>query len=417
VRRVLAERALLLAGLGGAAVLAAGPVDNAWHVRYGRDAVLWSPPHLLAVAASVALSVGLLTGLRHSTGRPAAVARVLAGAGVLAALLVPVLEYDSDVPQFSPVLYLPVVTAGTLLAFLVLRAAAPGAWPATTSAVAVTALRALTALLLAGLGMTLTLVPPVLVAAVVDDLLARRRVGDTGRGLVLALVTPASWLPALALQRGTATQVPAALVAPAVLGCVTAALAVLVLTGRLRLRVPRPGLAVPALLALALLVTLGTARPALAHDPGQGEPAGSARLTATRTGGTVTLTARLERPCSTHGTAQVVGRRAGRTVRAPAAATPDPTGGCGYAGTLPLSDDGRWFAYLQLDDATGARLESWLQLPSGATRQSGVKDLYAPPRPSPDAGRDALGALLYLVVVGLLVSSVRLAAPPRRASA
>lgn len=36
------------------------------------------------------------------------------------------------------------------------------------------------------------------------------------------------------------------------------------------------------------------------------------------------------------------------------------------------------------------------------------------PRPSPDTGRNVLGALLYVVVVGLLVASLRLAAPLRR---
>lgn len=143
---MLAHRPLLLAGVGGIAVLAAGPADNVWHVRYGRDAVLWSPPHMLAVAASVALAVGLLAGLRTAAGRAGVAARTLAGAGVLAALLVPVLEYDSDVPQFRPALYLPVTTAGTLLAFLVLRDATGGRWSATTAAAAATGLRVLTVL-------------------------------------------------------------------------------------------------------------------------------------------------------------------------------------------------------------------------------------------------------------------------------
>ena len=34
---------LLLAAAGGTVTLAALPIDAAWHARFGRDAVLWSP--------------------------------------------------------------------------------------------------------------------------------------------------------------------------------------------------------------------------------------------------------------------------------------------------------------------------------------------------------------------------------------
>jgi len=337
---------------------------------------------------------------------------------VLAVLLVPVLEYDSDVPQFSPVLYLPVATAGTLLAFLMLRGAAPGAWPATTAAAAVMALRALTVLLLAGLNMTLTVVPPVLAAAVVDDILAQRRVGGTARAVVLSLVLPATWLPALALQGGTATRVPAGLVPQAVLFCVLAVVAVLLVTGRLRVRPASGRLAVPALFAVALPAALTGARPALAHDPGQGQPAGAARLIATRSGGTVRLVTHLNRPCApTPDRAQVVGRRAGKTVRAAATATPAAGAACIYTGEVALAADGRWFLYLELDLSTnragraGGTLETWVHLPAGSTAAAATKELYAPPPPTPGAGRNAVGALLYLAVAGLLVASVRLAQP------
>jgi len=415
-RRVLGHRPLLLAGVGGAAVLAAGPIDNAWHVRYGRDAVLWSPPHMLAVAASVALSVGLLAGLRTSPGRAGAAARALAGAGVLAALLVPVLEYDSDVPQFSPALYLPVVTAGTLLAFLVLRGLSSGAWAATVAAGVATVLRVATVLLLAGLHMTVTVIPPVLVPAVIDDLLARRGTGETARGLVLALVIPASWLPALALQRTTATQVPVALLPQAIVGCLLAAVAVLALTGRLRLHRGAGRLAVPALLALTLAVPVAVARPALAHDPGQGEPVSSAQLATTRRDENVRLTVLVDRACPRPGraTAGVVGRRAGATVRAGAEPAPSDSGTCTYTGELPLPAGGRWFVYLQLGDGPGRTLETWLELPAGATGARAAKALYVATPPASTGGQALLGGALYLLVIALLAGSVRLATGARR---
>jgi hypothetical protein len=58
---------LLLAAAGGAVTLAALPIDAAWHAAFGRDAVLWSPPHMLAVFGSLALLVGFLGGARPDT--------------------------------------------------------------------------------------------------------------------------------------------------------------------------------------------------------------------------------------------------------------------------------------------------------------------------------------------------------------
>lgn len=397
IRMVLSRRPLLLAGLGGIAVLASAPIDNAWHERYGRDAVLWSPPHMLAVAASVTLSVALLAGLRDSPGSVARLARPLAAAGVLAALQLPVMEYDSDVPQFSPALYLPVVTAGMALSAVILRDVLPGRWPVTVGAAGATALRGATVLILAGLGMSATLVPPLLVPAVVDDVLARRGLADWARALVMALVVPASWLPALALQHDVATQVTARLVAQAVVGCLAAAAAVVLLAGR----VPRRFL-VPVALVVMFAVQLHTAPRALAHDPGQGRPVGRVAFTAQRNGDTVRVAARVDGACP--GSATLVGRRAGETVRAPATSIAT----CAYQGGLTLPAHGRWFIYLDLRAGSEAHYESWLSLPAGSTSASDTRELYLPASGASVADRDVVGAVLYLLVAGLLVASARL---------
>src|SRR4029450_10869562 len=117
---------LLLAAAGGAVTLAALPIDAAWHNTFGRDAVLWSPPHMLAVFGSLALLVGFL-----GAARPDVPPWILTGLGalLLGSAVVPVLEFETDVPQFSETLYLPVLLAAALVAALVLRQVIPGPLP------------------------------------------------------------------------------------------------------------------------------------------------------------------------------------------------------------------------------------------------------------------------------------------------
>jgi hypothetical protein len=84
---------LLLAAAGGTVTLVALPIDAAWHAAFGRDAVLWSPPHLLAIFGSLALLVGFLTGARPDTPR-----WILTGLGalLLGSAAVPVLEFEVE---------------------------------------------------------------------------------------------------------------------------------------------------------------------------------------------------------------------------------------------------------------------------------------------------------------------------------
>ena len=44
-------------------------IGAAWHAAFGRDAVLWSPPHLLGVFGTLTLIVSLVAGTRPG-GRP-----------------------------------------------------------------------------------------------------------------------------------------------------------------------------------------------------------------------------------------------------------------------------------------------------------------------------------------------------------
>lgn len=105
------------------ATAAAAPADAFWHTAFGRDAVLWSPPHLLSVIGTLCVLIGLLTGTDRLVPAPP---RIALAAGVLGAALIIVMEYDTDVPQFTETLYLPLLLATTLGAAWVITTLVPG---------------------------------------------------------------------------------------------------------------------------------------------------------------------------------------------------------------------------------------------------------------------------------------------------
>ena len=417
----LARRpAALLAATGAGLVLLSAPVDNVWHDVYGRDAVLWSPPHMLAVTASVALSAGLLAGLASRQGRAATAVQVALAAGVLGALLVPVLEFDSDVPQFAAWTYWPVTTAGVVLALLLVRDLVPGRWVGTAVAGAFTLFKLGVVAGLAALDHTGALVPPVLVVAVLDDLLAARGHAVSTRALATGAAVPATWAAAVAVQPGVATAVPLDDVPLGLVASLLAAGAVMVLTGRARGRVARSA---PVAAALALVVVLPVVdqRPAQAHDPGQGPVRGEVAFVVVRTPAEVAVEAMLQpraTQCDSLRPVALVARRAGEQRSALL-----QRNGCLVSGELSLPDEGRWFLYVQVDrvesDGPSQRWESWVPLAGAQARVADVRDLYEDVTAERRAGAVQVlsGAALYAVVVLLLVSTVRLAERAGQASA
>ena len=109
VLSVLRHRALVLTGAALAVVALSAALDVLWHEYFGRDSVLWSPPHLLGIIGSVVVVVGV--SMSGDRGRPLRSADVALGAVLLGTTMLTVMEYDSRVPQFSEVLYLPVALA------------------------------------------------------------------------------------------------------------------------------------------------------------------------------------------------------------------------------------------------------------------------------------------------------------------
>lgn len=409
IGQVLRDPALLLGGIAGATVLASAPVDAAWHASYGRDAVLWSPPHLTAVIGSLTLSVALLAGLRGTSGRGAGLARLLAASGVIGALQVAVLEYDSDVPQFSTVWFLPVAALGLCVALALLDDLLPGRWAAIQAALIYTALRTATALFLAASGFSLTLVPPVAVLFAIDALLRTRTLAV--RLVVIGALSPLVWWPVLHAQADVTTVVPAVQLPVAVLLGAAAGLLVALAHGDVRVR---PATAVrTALVLLGVVMMLGpTAQRASAHDPGQGVQQSEGLLTVTRSGDAAELTLALPDRCQDLQPLRTVARRAGITRQGPLRAQ-DAAGGCRISGGVERLSAGRWFIYAELRSREGEALEAWLPT-QPSTSVSEVRALYAPPAPSSGLTRNLAGGALLLVVVALLVASLRLARRARQ---
>lgn len=407
LRTVLSRPALLLAGLGGGATLASGPIDAAWHEAYGRDAVLWSPPHLAAVAGTLALSVGLLAGLRQTTGRGAGAARILAAAGVLGALQVPVLEYDSDVPQFSTFWFLPVVALGMCVAAALLDDLLPRRSHLLAAGAVYTALRAVAVGFLALLGFSLTAVPPVLPLLLVVAALHARPLAL--RLLVAGALAPLVWWPFLELQSAVTTVVPVAQLPGAVVLGGLAGLLVAVVHGDLRLSGPRAPLAARAMavVAVVIVVLAGSPPTAWAHDPGQGQEVREGELRVQRQGGSARVAMLLPGRCDGLVAESTVARRAGRTLRGDLSLR-DTSGGCRLTGTVRGLGSGRWFVYAEARDGEGRPLEAWLPA-SDDERAAETRPLYLAATAEGGAGRTIAGTVLLSVVTLLLVASLRLA--------
>jgi hypothetical protein len=361
---VLRQPPLLLAAAGGAVTLAAAPIDAAWHAAFGRDAVLWSAPHMLSVFGTLALIMGILAGARP--GVSPWISAAAAGALLLGVTVVPVMEFETDVPQFSEALYLPVLLAGVLFAAVVLRLAVPGPLPVARAVGIYALLRLAITVGLAALGRSTPDLPLAILGLAAVDLPWRTAAARYGAGA--AAVSLTAWLASAA---GLAS-VPAGAVAVVALPLLVAFLAALLAERR---RAPRLGGLTSILLLAVAAVALSPAR-ATAHDPGQGRAVTPVTLTGASDGrGTLTVTAEVgDGGCAALTPRRVVARRAGRTV----AGTLAGTGRCRYAGTVAVPAAGRWFLYAELRQQ-GRAAEAWLPVDAGRTgRVVERRELYRP---------------------------------------
>lgn len=398
----LRHRPLALALVGVAVTLASGPLDNAWHVAFGRDAVIWSPPHTLGIVGTAALAAAVLIEVGRSPRPWANPLRPVVEAFVLAALLFLVVEYETDVPQFDAVWYLPMLAATSALALALVRLATPQRFAATATAAVHLAFIAAVSLFLLAAGFDTPKLPLLVVPALVLDLWARTApVPVLAAAYVTALY--AAYVPTLTWL-GAGVQLDAADVVlglPLAYGAVSVVLAAVFL----RPSVPAAATARVSVGALAVGLVVASAAPAVAHDPGQGDDAGSLRLIAHAQGRDISLEAAAPAgACRRLGTGQIVARRAGETLRAPLARS-----GCRYSGKLAVSERGRWFVYAELRHGERT-VESWLPVKADGRRRYADERRYAyfADRQNSGAIKAIAGGAMYLVVLGVLAAMVAL---------
>jgi hypothetical protein len=373
VRAVWSMPGLRLAVLGVVATFMAAPIDEFWHVAFGRDAVVWSPPHMVGFAALFALATGFLLEVSRLPGRLGAGMTVAMAALLLGAVHVPVIEYESDVPQFAVLWYLPVLTIGTLLAFAIVETRRRVTWMITAAAVGYTAVRIGILGFLAALGHSLIFVPPIVLPAIVLDLTGRRGWTPAARATAYTAAVYVVYAPFLNLALGGVRLETTDVVLGSLIAC-AGAMAVLA-AFRAPAPRPRPRHAVALLAALLLLPSNASA-----HDPGQGTVVGAADFSAVRDRGSVTIEVRVapdsNRPCTDFEPRRMVARRAGVTLLAPLTAIAP----CQFGGEIDLPGRGRWFIYAEM--AMGQRaVEAWTPVivSSEGGRSARRSDIYVPP--------------------------------------
>ncbi|WP_405587142.1 hypothetical protein [Streptomyces sp. NBC_01190] len=321
---------------------------------------------------------------------------IAVGVAALGTPTLSVLEYDTDVPQFGSVWYLPVLLLSTLLAAAVIRTAVPARYPVTLIVVLYAATRVGDTLALDAMHRATTALPLAVLGLAVADLpwpTALTRYAGAAAGVGLT-----TWLAA---ATGVSTVTPGAVATVAVPCAVVLALALGAATFRPPTRTVTASVVLLAVAGLAIAVP----QRASAHDPGQGPSVAPTYFSVVSDGqGNLSAMAVVEiTDCAALRPQRLVARRGGSTLHAPLT----PTGPCRYTGTIHTSTDGRWFVYLELHHAVKGDLEAWLPVKAEhAGRVTEVRHLYIPngrrdggPKPTKEL---VSGAALYALGISLL---------------
>jgi hypothetical protein len=398
---VLRDPTLLLP-LGGASVtLAAAPVDDVWHQLFGRDAVTWSPPHMVAAAGMAAFAAGLfLLATRPNARSPQLVSPVI-GAFLIAAVVTVVMEFETDVPQFPELLYLPVKLAALTFAFGLISQASARPWGVTQAAAVYVVLRVGVVGFLAVLGHSLPTVMPTAIAAWGFELALRRGASRWGIAAATTVAAVGSHVAAHALQPAGLALTGQEAAVGAVLGALGswAVLAALGVGGTGRTAQPAR-VARTAASALLVVLVVGSAGPVFAHDPGQGEEVAPVELTTVRDGDRLEVEVTASGgSCAAWNPVRVVARRAGRSPVGPLTVVD----ACRFAGTVHVDDPGRWFVYAEME-VEGRRTEAWLPVEDGKHSKDTV--LYVAAADGADAVQVVAGVALYLLAFAILAAVV-----------
>ena len=274
-----------------------------------------------------------------------------------------VLEYDTDVAQFSPLWYLPVMATGLAAAAITVQAAGShrARWPATWAGVVFTLAMAGVYVGLDSAGFSTPIVPVVLPALAIADLGRRLQWVMPLRAAVFVAALFATYWPYLGAVPGGVQPTLGDAASGALLAVVGVAAVLVVMDPSARIRTSRA--AVTVLLALTVVFTTSTVGPphAEAHDPGQGDEVTEVTLIAEVTDRVVIVEVVLAGDGDAGEPVRVVARRAGRTLTGPLAATPN-----GWSGRGDVDRDGRWFVYVEAQRGQ-QDVEAWIPVTAGST--------------------------------------------------
>lgn len=391
VSAVLRRRGLVVALIGAAWTLAGAPIDDVWHRSFGRDAVLWSPPHTMGLIGVLLLVGGVTLELSTLKTRGARRLSILGHAGILAVLASLVFEYDSDVPQFSLLWYLPVLAAGTLFAVRIIRLVSDDPWAATKASLAYTLMMGIVITFLLTIHASIPLLPLVALATIAHDAIAKRWHQGIAAVAYVIIIFATYPLYASLFHIGIGQR-------DILVGFAIALAAAVLVFAATR----RPSSAVAG---VATIVVLLIATPfAAAHDPGQGPPLGEARLRAHAQGNDITLDAQLSGiDCASYSPKELVARRAGGSIFGRL----DQSGTCAYRGTATLPGEGRWFLYLQLQRGD-SHAEAWIPIvmTGGEANAERTAVLYDASGVQDSNTKLAAGTLIYAANAALVVAFV-----------
>jgi hypothetical protein len=400
-RDIVRHWPLTLAFTGAAVTLMDAPIDGIWHNTFGRDAVFWSPPHVLAVAGLTMTAAGMLLKASGLGGRAGNILTVMTAALVMSASVVLVMEYDSDVPQFSTLWYLPVIALTATFTLTLAGSVSPLRWIGTLTSLTYAGIMTAVFVFLSAVLDSTPIIPPLVIPGLVYDLARRYNLPLPVRSTLYSVALYATYTPYLnRMLNGVSLSTSDVLIGLPL----AAVISTLVLyafgagSSRPALTLSPSSAAVAAGLLLALLPAL-----AFAHDPGQGPKVGNSELTATQTDGQLSVTGQIvdPDPCDVFTARGLVARRAREEVRG----TLQQTAACTFTGQLSLPDRGRWFVYLELDQS-GKGVEVWLPVMSRDGTRTFEKEswIYVPPTRKVNAISISAGIIIYALSVALITA-------------
>jgi hypothetical protein len=422
LKRLLEKQSLMLSLAGINLTIIALPVDVLWHDVFGRDSVLWSPPHLLGVTGLVAVGAGALMEASQIRFRFSQILQMATGALVIGGGLVIVMEYETDVPQFAVFWYLPILTATVSLTFTLGKRVSPHSYFTTFSTLIYLVVRLLLLIFLIVIKFSPTPLFPLIVPALLFDFSYKLKWSLFLRAFSLTVAIYVTYVPFLNYFLSGFT-----LSLPDILGGIPLAIflswLVMVLLTPMRGKQSASASKFPGLIkrlysllfavSVIGMVILFAPAPVFAHDPGQGEEVAQLVLSVSSKISTYNFSVNAMltdvQNCERYAPANLIARQAGEVQKGVIKQVTNSS--CQLSGTIELSKRGRWFVYIELiDRQTTQSLEAWLPILAGGEKHQSFNkttSLYVPVISRGSSGEFLSGSFLYILNLLLLFQIVR----------